>query len=882
MDENMSRKQGTASGNGNLRKKGSGLGTGPVGQGGRTEGTHSSGTGKKTGSGSTRPGSAHSGSGYTGSSPKSGRNAGGDDRGLDIGTIASVAGSVLGSGSSSGGSKKSGGGLSKILIIVLALALLGGGGGFLGFCSGGNNDPAPTEAPQQTSGLSSILSGLGISNLLSGTGTGSSGYSLFDTSGESIVSNDWGQDDNTGVLDTDVVSGARDKRTVIKGNNKDVVTIMVYMCGTDLESQYGMATNDLNEMKAANLPSNVNLVIYTGGCKRWKTSEVSASTNQIHEIVNHELNTVSRDEGAKVMTDPNTLAGFIQYCKKQYPANRYELIFWDHGGGSVSGYGYDEKYSSKGSMSLTNIDKALKAGGATFDFIGFDACLMATADTAMALEPYADYMIASEESEPGIGWYYTDWLNQLGKNTSTDTLSIGKTICDTFVSTCARECRGQATTLSVVDLAEFSATVPKKLTGFWTDLSEMVSDGEYATVATARAASHEFASSSKIDQVDLIHFAKNLGTKEADALEDALLGAIKYNKTSAGLTNAYGLSIYFPKNRTSYASTASSIYSSVSADSSYQKLLSNYTSTQVSGQIASGGTSNYGSSLTGLLGGGSNAGSEYTSGSSSLISDLLSAYIGSGTGSSGGVLDIGSIISGLTGGRAAFLEDRDITTDEIAAQLAGNLFDDQALNWKGTQGNYYISLSKEQWSLVTELLLSMYYDDGEGYIDLGLDNMFTFNQDGTLAAPKKATWLSIDGQGVAYYYESMVSDGKHYTINGWVPAYLNGELVHLMLVFDNETPYGRVTGAIPVYGEEIEVQAKNLTELVPGDVLEFVCDYYSYEGEYLDSYLLGDEVIVGADGLKVGTFELEAGTANMMYRFKDIYNVQHWSEVMTN
>ncbi|MCR5235609.1 MAG: hypothetical protein K6E34_00220 [Lachnospiraceae bacterium] len=36
-----------------------------------------------------------------------------------------------------------------------------------------------------------------------------------------------------------------------------------------------------------------------------------------------------------------------------------------------------------------------------FDFIGFDACLMATVETAYMLSPYADYMIASEEFEPG-------------------------------------------------------------------------------------------------------------------------------------------------------------------------------------------------------------------------------------------------------------------------------------------------------------------------------------------------------------------------------------------------------------------------------------------------------------------------------------------------
>ncbi|MBQ6269279.1 MAG: TraB/GumN family protein, partial [Bacteroidetes bacterium] len=33
---------------------------------------------------------------------------------------------------------------------------------------------------------------------------------------------------------------------------------------------------------------------------------------------------------------------FLNYAKKNYEAKRYGLILWDHGGGAVSGFGYDE------------------------------------------------------------------------------------------------------------------------------------------------------------------------------------------------------------------------------------------------------------------------------------------------------------------------------------------------------------------------------------------------------------------------------------------------------------------------------------------------------------------------------------------------------------
>ena len=61
---------------------------------------------------------------------------------------------------------------------------------------------------------------------------------------------------------------------------------------------------------------------------------------------------------SQAMTNEQALADFIQYAKKTDPADRYMLIFWDHGGGSVSGFGYDEKFASSGSMDLAEIDRA--------------------------------------------------------------------------------------------------------------------------------------------------------------------------------------------------------------------------------------------------------------------------------------------------------------------------------------------------------------------------------------------------------------------------------------------------------------------------------------------------------------------------------------------
>ena len=112
--------------------------------------------------------------------------------------------------------------------------------------------------------------------------------------------------------------------------------------------------------------------------------------------------TLLQSPGSMNMTDADTLSDFIRFSAESYPADRYELILWDHGGGTMTGFGYDELYEDT-SLTLSSLSTALYNGGVQFDFIGFDACLMATAEVAYALDPYADYLIASEESEPGEG-----------------------------------------------------------------------------------------------------------------------------------------------------------------------------------------------------------------------------------------------------------------------------------------------------------------------------------------------------------------------------------------------------------------------------------------------------------------------------------------------
>ncbi len=681
------------------------------------------------------------------------------------------------------------------------------------------------------------------------------------------------QSGNTGLLDTQVASGAREKRTVIRGNNQDTVTLMVYMCGTDLESKYGMATNDLNEMiqAGANNP-NLNVIVMTGGCKQWKNNVISNSVNQIYKVANGGVARLSDNFGSDAMTKPATLTKFINFCTQNFPANRYELIFWDHGGGSVSGYGYDEKYASSGSMSLKGINEALKASGTTFDFIGFDACLMATLENALMLEPYADYMIASEETEPGVGWYYTNWLKTLNNNTSTPTLDIGKMIVDDFVAECNRTCQGQKTTLSVVDLAELKATVPEAFRNFAVATTNQAKT-DYSTVSKARSNAREFATQSKIDQVDLVHLARNLGTNEGKALANAILGAVKYNKTSSNMTNCYGLSIFFPYKASSKVSSAVATYNAIGLDSEYsrciQQVASMSTAGQAVGSYASSGSVSQSSPYSSLLG--SSGGSILGGGD---ISDLLGSLVGGGD------------LTSLLGGGGDFFG-RNIDVDAASAYIADHQLDASKLVWTQDGGRSTLTISEEQWDLVQGLLLNVFVDDGSGYIDLGLDNIYEFTKDGKLIGEYDKAWLGIDGQACAYYYMDEYVSGNTDVITGRVPCLITHEDVagntvtdraYMILVCTNGD--WAIAGAVYDYVEgETETVAKSMAEIPVGATIELICDYYSYTGEYLNTYKLGEAFTYTGNNI-VGDYEFNDMTYRATYMFTDIYGREYWTTPM--
>ena len=299
-------------------------------------------------------------------------------------------------------------------------------------------------------------------------------------------------------------------------------TIMLYLCGSDLEGSYGMGTHNLEQILGSSFSANgkVRFIVLTGGSNYWgldssyiygmdpsfeepePLTRISKRYNQLWEArgvdstekdgdvsLAGKLQLLDGDgiTGAdgeavlsknELMSDPKTLKAFIDLAAEYAPARRYDLILWDHGDGPVGGYGIDshtKDYDADNypvSMSFPDMIDAIsdnavirdKAVG-KFDFISFDACLMSNVEIILALGEYTDCFIGSAETEPGLGQEYSGWLNKVGKDPECPAFALGKTIVDDFIAYYDEKDSpgyGQEGTLAVIDMNRLlnSAFVP--------------------------------------------------------------------------------------------------------------------------------------------------------------------------------------------------------------------------------------------------------------------------------------------------------------------------------------------------------------------------------------------------------------------------------------
>lgn len=152
-------------------------------------------------------------------------------------------------------------------------------------------------------------------------------------------------------------------------------TIFVYMCGSDLESESGLATMDLQEMIDSTQSDKIKFVVQTGA-NAWDNDLVDDSLTQRFVIENQNMEQIEEADGAN-MGSAETLAEFPGLGVSAYPAEKMGSVFWNHGGGSITGVCFGRANESD-SLSLLEVENALTSVYPkmtdAFEFIGFE-CL---------------------------------------------------------------------------------------------------------------------------------------------------------------------------------------------------------------------------------------------------------------------------------------------------------------------------------------------------------------------------------------------------------------------------------------------------------------------------------------------------------------------------
>ena len=113
---------------------------------------------------------------------------------------------------------------------------------------------------------------------------------------------------------SDGISIARKQREAEKPMGEDgTQTVFVYMCGSDLESENGLASGDIEEMIAGSQSENVKFVIQTGGAGAWAdTYGISAEKTQRYVVTGGEISLIEEKESVN-MGKEDVLVDFLSW-----------------------------------------------------------------------------------------------------------------------------------------------------------------------------------------------------------------------------------------------------------------------------------------------------------------------------------------------------------------------------------------------------------------------------------------------------------------------------------------------------------------------------------------------------------------------------------------
>ena len=332
----------------------------------------------------------------------------------------------------------------------------------------------------------------------------------------------------------------------------------------------GAASEDIVEMLTADLSDNITIVIQTGGATRWENTFINPNKTQRFVITKDRYFEEVSNLPLQRATDPNTLSDFLKFCKDDYPADHTMLVLWDHGGGPF-GYGKDSVYGGV-NMSMKDVNQALSnvytpnPENPAFDIIGFDACLMSSLEVTHALNGYASFFAVSEESEPGEGWNYTDFLNMMSEDPTMSPASVAQAIADTYIDYYMRHNINVGSigymhnvTFAVLDAGKteelylaYSALTRQQLKDAAEDISVLAEIGRCSNNSPHMAA-EVFDVYNLVDLGCYVDLMIDTYPEECSNIKNLLNEAVIYHRENGSLSDTQGISVYIPGSISSYS-----------------------------------------------------------------------------------------------------------------------------------------------------------------------------------------------------------------------------------------------------------------------------------------------------------------------------------------
>ena len=334
-------------------------------------------------------------------------------------------------------------------------------------------------------------------------------------------------------------------------------TIMIYMSGNDLESSSGFATNDLESVLPSQIDLNhINILVYTGSTKKWQNTYISNEENAIFLLTSDGYKKI-QSFSKKSLGNVESFEEFLNYSYQKYQAERYDLIFWNHGLGALGSIS-DE--FSKDWLSSTEMSRALQHSefkDKKFETVLFRTCLNSTLEVANELYPYAKYMIASEEITVGArGTSVLNFINDV--NVSDDGISYGKKFIKSYQKQIddiesemmsSFSAKDIDSTYSIIDLSVIPKLI-KRLDTFFANININI-NSDYNSIAQIRSNLHQYAKETsdckEYDTVDLYELVEELNSI-SNYTGDGVLSLIRRAVKSNWSTNSHsnGISIYMP------------------------------------------------------------------------------------------------------------------------------------------------------------------------------------------------------------------------------------------------------------------------------------------------------------------------------------------------